>query len=180
MVIINILRKKIILSLTEFSSLYKHKYITMVVFVFFTNSTLKKYELIDLESQTSQHHLLNKDLSDYISYRINKSVDIQKNILNLNSASSTTTSSNNGSPAPLTTSMSATHIQPSPAPQHQHALNYSSSFRFDSNFQQKFVQHLVQLSKQNYLFAKLTLDLIEKGNLIIKSSNFKVVLIVTN
>ena len=46
--------------------------------------------------------------------------------------------------------------------------------RFDSNFQQKFIQHLIQLSKFNYLFAKLTLDLIEKGNLIIKSSNFKV------
>ena len=49
---------------------------------------LKNYELIDLEAQSTHHYYLNKDLNDYISYRVNKSNDIQKNILNLNSNSS--------------------------------------------------------------------------------------------
>lgn len=46
--------------------------------------------------------------------------------------------------------------------------------KFDSNFQNKFAQHLISLSECNFLFVKLTLDLIEKGNLVIKSANFKV------
>lgn len=38
----------------------------------------------------------------------------------------------------------------------------------------KFAQHLLTLSKGSFLFAKLTLDLIERGNLVIKSHSFKV------
>lgn len=38
----------------------------------------------------------------------------------------------------------------------------------------KFAQHLVSLSKGSFLFAKLTLDLIERGSLVIKSNSFKV------
>ena len=38
----------------------------------------------------------------------------------------------------------------------------------------KFTQHLVSLSKGSFLFAKLTLDLIERGSLVIKSNSFKV------
>ena len=39
---------------------------------------------------------------------------------------------------------------------------------------EKFIRHLTGLSKGNFLFAKLTLELIEKGNLVVKSSSFKV------
>lgn len=46
--------------------------------------------------------------------------------------------------------------------------------KLDSNFQNKFAQHLISLSECSFLFVKLTLDLIEKGNLVIKSANFKV------
>ena len=46
--------------------------------------------------------------------------------------------------------------------------------KLDSNFQQKFVQYLNSLSNFSFLFVKQTLDLIEKGSLVIKSANFKV------
>lgn len=46
--------------------------------------------------------------------------------------------------------------------------------KLDANFQNKFAQHLIGLSECNYLFVKLTLDLIEKGNLVVKSANFRV------
>lgn len=39
----------------------------------------------------------------------------------------------------------------------------------------KFSQYLMQLSQGSFLFIKLILDLIERGNLIIKSSNYKVI-----
>ncbi|KAG5673330.1 hypothetical protein PVAND_003390 [Polypedilum vanderplanki] len=38
----------------------------------------------------------------------------------------------------------------------------------------KFAQHLLTLSKGSFLFAKLTLDLIERGHLVVKSNSFKV------
>jgi ankyrin repeat protein len=38
----------------------------------------------------------------------------------------------------------------------------------------KFAQHLLSLCKGSFLFAKLTLDLIERGSLVIKSNSFKV------
>ena len=40
--------------------------------------------------------------------------------------------------------------------------------------QERFLQHLTQTSQGNFLFAKLVLDLIERGHLVIKSSSFKV------
>ena len=44
----------------------------------------------------------------------------------------------------------------------------------DAHLQFKFGQHVCALSGANYLFAKLTLDLIERGQLVIKSANFRV------
>lgn len=38
----------------------------------------------------------------------------------------------------------------------------------------KFAQYLLSLSKGSFLFSKLTLDLIERGSLVIKSNSFKV------
>ena len=39
----------------------------------------------------------------------------------------------------------------------------------------KFASHLAGLSRSSFLHAKLTLDLVEKGHLVMKSSNFKVI-----
>ncbi len=52
--------------------------------------------------------------------------------------------------------------------------NYSTTHKIDSGFQIKFTNYLSSLCHSSFLFAKLTLDLIAKGCLIIKSSNFKV------
>lgn len=107
-----------------------------------------KYHVINLDSKLAQSfsNYLNKDLNDYIIYRLNKSVDIQKNILYFNSSQS---------------------------PSLNRYGTWSAN-KLDSNFQLKFVQHLSHLAENNYLFIKLVLDLIAKGNLTIKNSNFKV------
>lgn len=44
----------------------------------------------------------------------------------------------------------------------------------DSSLQSKFYRHLVSLSKGNFLYCKLALDLIEKGCLVLKTANFKI------
>ena len=44
----------------------------------------------------------------------------------------------------------------------------------DENPQVKFQNHLLSTSKGCFLFVKLTLDLIERGHLVIKSSSFKI------
>lgn len=71
---------------------------------------------------------LQKDILDYITFRINHSQSIQKNI-NANK---------------------------------------------DAGGQAKFVQYLLGLCRGSLLFAKLSLDLIERGYLVIKSSSYKV------
>jgi hypothetical protein len=38
----------------------------------------------------------------------------------------------------------------------------------------KFVAHMVNLASGSFLYSKLTLDLIERGHLIMKSSSYKV------
>lgn len=38
----------------------------------------------------------------------------------------------------------------------------------------KFTQYLLQLAQGSFLFVKLVLDLIERGNIVVKSSNYKV------
>lgn len=107
-----------------------------------------EYHVINLDSKSTQSfsNYLNKDLNDYIIYRLNKSIDIQKNILHFNSSQS---------------------------PSLNRYGTWSTN-KLDSNFQLKFVQHLSHLAQNNYLFIRLVLDLIAKGNLIIKNSNFKV------
>jgi ankyrin repeat protein len=125
------------------------------------NSKLKQAESYglnkDLECQHDQlfkqlPNQLNKDLTDYITYRINRSIEIQKNILYLNDLNSV-----NSKIAPLNTNHT-----------------YSPLLVATSNFHHKFIQHLIQLSKFNYHFVKLTMDLIEKGQLVIKSPSFRV------
>ncbi|KAM4598748.1 protein TANC2 [Polymixia lowei] len=50
-----------------------------------------------------------------------------------------------------------------------------SNGRLDNTALAKLSSHLKSLSRGSYLYLKLTLDLIEKGFLVLKSSNFKVV-----
>lgn len=49
-----------------------------------------------------------------------------------------------------------------------------SNGRLDNTALAKLVSHLKTLSKGSYLYLKLTLDLIEGGYLVLKSSSFKV------
>ncbi|XP_035899311.1 protein TANC2 isoform X1 [Anopheles stephensi] len=77
------------------------------------------------------NEMLQKDIIEYITYRINQSQSIQHNVAG-----------------------------------GKEIVNTSAHF--------KFAQHLLALSKGSFLFAKLTLDLIERGSLVIKSSSFKV------
>lgn len=49
-----------------------------------------------------------------------------------------------------------------------------SNGRLDNTALAKLIGHLKTLSKGSYLYLKLTLDLIEAGYLVLKSSSFKV------
>lgn len=46
--------------------------------------------------------------------------------------------------------------------------------RLDNTALTKLISHLKSLSRGSYLYLKLTLDLIEAGFLVLKSSSFKV------
>ncbi|KFB34853.1 AGAP004244-PA-like protein [Anopheles sinensis] len=88
------------------------------------------YTKMSLDSWTTNESL-QKDILEYITFRINQSQSIQHNVAG-----------------------------------GKEIVNTSAHF--------KFAQHLLGLTKGSFLFAKLSLDLIERGNLVIKSSSFKV------
>ena len=48
------------------------------------------------------------------------------------------------------------------------------SGKLDGSPQSRFTQHLTEQARGSFLFAKLVLDLIERGHLVIKSTSFKV------
>ncbi len=60
----------------------------------------------------------------------------------------------------------ATNVTPTSAPR-----NCNSN---DVSPQERFLQHLTDLSGGNFLYAELTLELVERGHLVIKSNSFKV------
>ena len=144
---------------------------------------------------TNLNHYLIKDLNDYIAFRINKSVDIQKNILYFNCSSSGALSCSASSNV-LNDLSAASNLAMSPQTLNKFSNRNQTSFttpnystlqtgtttatspgnisKIDSSFQLKFVNYLSSISQSSFLFVKLTLDLIEKGCLIVKSSNFKV------
>ncbi|KAF0301869.1 Protein TANC1 [Amphibalanus amphitrite] len=74
---------------------------------------------------------LQKDLSDYIAFRINNSPSITSSI-------------------------------------------QVTGAKVEGSSQSRFIAHLTELSRGSFLFVKLTLDLIERGHLVMKSSSFKV------
>ncbi|XP_058821683.1 protein TANC2 isoform X2 [Topomyia yanbarensis] len=88
------------------------------------------YTKMSLDSWNSNESL-QKDILEYITFRINQSSSIQHNIAG-----------------------------------GKEIINTSLHF--------KFAQYLLTLTKGSFLYAKLTLDLIERGSLVIKSSSFKV------
>ncbi|MEE6489382.1 hypothetical protein FKM82_015548 [Ascaphus truei] len=53
--------------------------------------------------------------------------------------------------------------------------NISLNGKTDANATSKLSDHLIMRSQGSYLYLKLTLDLIERGHLVIKSSSYKVV-----
>lgn len=93
---------------------------------------------------------LQKDIHDYITFRLNNNQQIKNNI-NSSSTSSvgsstTNTSSSNG------------------------LMGSSGGCLKDT----KFIQYLLSLTNGSFLYVKLILDLIERGNLVIKSTSYKI------
>ncbi|XP_037951151.1 protein TANC2, partial [Teleopsis dalmanni] len=86
------------------------------------------YTKMTLDSWAS-NDLLQKDMLDYITFRVNHSIEIQSNI---------------------------------------------GTVKDNSTGQLKFVGHLQTLTRGSMLYAKLILDLIERGQLVIKSTSYKV------
>ncbi|XP_058987216.1 protein TANC2-like isoform X3 [Musca domestica] len=86
------------------------------------------YTKMTLDSWAS-NDLLQKDMLDYITFRVNNSMEIQKNV---------------------------------------------AVVKDHNTGQLKFIGHLQTLTKGSMLYAKLILDLIEKGQLVIKSTSYKV------
>ena len=56
----------------------------------------------------------------------------------------------------------------------QRNITPQSVRQMDENPQVKFQNYLVSISKGNFLFVKMTLDLVDRGHLVIKSSSFKI------
>ncbi|XP_049811721.1 protein TANC2 isoform X1 [Schistocerca nitens] len=92
------------------------------------------FRVISLD-KVDRNENLQKDLLDYINFRLSNSPSIQSNV------ASTSGKLDGGSVG-------------------------GSQFRF--------AQHLLSLSRGSFLFAKLTLDLLERGHLVVKSSGYKV------
>nr|NVI77247.1 rolling pebbles [Cucujiformia] len=65
-------------------------------------------------------------------------------------------------------------LQNSPSIQSNITLSTSGKLESGSISQHKFSQHLLNLTQGSFLFAKLTLDLLERGQLVAKSSGYKV------
>ncbi|KAL0269173.1 UNVERIFIED_CONTAM: hypothetical protein PYX00_006985 [Menopon gallinae] len=91
------------------------------------------FHKISLDKLSSNENL-QKDLLDYINFRLSNSPNIQNNVASVSGK--------------------------------LEGVASTSQFRFS--------QHLLGLSKGSFLFAKLTLDLLEKGHLVVKSSGYKV------
>ena len=87
------------------------------------------FHRINVDKYNVKEHV-HRDLQEYITYRVNHSPHIRRNIVI------------------------------------EGALEATS--------QHKFTQHVLSLSRGCFLYCKLLLDLIEKGHLVLKSSNYKI------
>ena len=91
------------------------------------------YTRISLDNLSANENL-QKDMLDYINFRLQNSPSIQSNI----------------------------------------TLSTSGKIESGNMSQHKFSLHLLNLCQGSFLFAKLTLDLLERGHLVAKSSGYKV------
>ncbi|XP_065353659.1 protein TANC2 isoform X2 [Cloeon dipterum] len=103
------------------------------------------FQRISLD-RTHANENLQRDMLEYIKFRIRSSPKIQNNI---SSPSSSMTSSFTGS------------------------MTGSVSSPFD-HVHSKFAQHLSTLAQGSFLFAKLTLDLMDAGHLVAKAAGYRV------
>ncbi len=90
--------------------------------------------------KSSVDERVRKDMTDYIGLRINGSTSLMANV----------TPTSNGRVGNSSNSS-------------------SNSNNISDGPQERFLQHLTDLCKGNFLHAKLTLELIERGHLVIKS-----------
>lgn len=100
----------------------------------------------------------NKDLIDYTTYRVNKDATIRSNVAMAGIKSH---------------SASHSEIYGSTSTGLQTPLQISNGGAGGSQVA-RFATHLASLARGNFLHAKMTLDLIEQGHLVTKSSSFKV------
>ncbi len=91
---------------------------------------------------------LQKDILDYIIFRLNHSPSIQNNI----GVGGSSNANSNGFGTLMI---------------NKDTISYHHQYN-------KFAQHLLNLSKGSFLFVKLSLDLIERGHLVLKSTSYKV------
>ncbi|XP_071451060.1 protein TANC1 isoform X2 [Hetaerina americana] len=101
---------------------------------------------------------LQRDLVDYIHFRASHSPTIRANLSLASPSNLLPQSQQQTSPTTSITSMPSTAMAP-----HGEAAAIT-----------RFSQHLLRLSGGSFLFTKLTLDLIERGQLVTKSSSYKV------
>lgn len=97
----------------------------------------------------------NKDLMDYISHRVNSDTTIRTNVAMAGVKSSTSASEIYGTYGTA-------------------AGNNNNVGGASLGQVTRFAAHLAGLSRGNFLHAKMTLDLIEQGHLVLKSASFKV------
>ncbi|XP_023319029.1 protein TANC2 [Trichogramma pretiosum] len=94
--------------------------------------------------QVDQALNVSRDLADYINLRISQSPAIQANV--------TAAGSQN----------------------HYHHHNHHQTTKSSAVEASRFAAHLLNLAQGSFLFAKMTLDLLESGHLVAKSSSYKV------
>ncbi len=94
----------------------------------------------------------NKDLMDYVVYRVNSEPTIRSNVTMAGVKSTTTSSTSSGS----------------------EIYGSVGGGMAGSSQVSRFAVHLSGLCRGNFLHAKMTLDLIQQGQLVTKSSSFKV------
>ncbi|KAG8223991.1 hypothetical protein J437_LFUL012094, partial [Ladona fulva] len=117
------------------------------------NTVLAKdlpYNRISLDDLATNENL-QRDLVEYIHFRAHHSPTIRANLL---------------------LASPSTHPQP-PTSSPNAQLNMAACGE-GSAAVARFAQHLLNLSAGSFLFTKLTLDLIERGHLVTKSSSYKV------
>jgi len=124
---------------------------------------LLPYASLSLDASSSNEAPL-RDLMDYTTFRVNNSPSIRNNMTLSKSTTTTITTTSSASSSSSSTSTSGSSTSGA-------STSGSSS---PSGEVARFAQHLSCLSRGNFLHSKMILDLIENGQLVTKSSSYKV------